>query len=756
MSLIRNLLSQVRYYLSGDPYHRDVDNRPLKDMAKNDELLVDGSDALIASQTPLAGAIAWALRGYAEENTAVGRLQYNGNLTLTLVRAIATVNTTVTTNAHPVDTARIALATAAQTLTFSAAGIAVGYSRPYSIQAQVVAEDATIPGFDPADPGTTAQFKSLFTGGVNQVKKLLFTAVAGSDQLIGPPYTFPTPVGGAFEVMRVVLGHNQTVIASQDVELTGWWEEGGGTDDDPFLTLSRAYANGIDRDLALTGNAVGDADLDTVTTVGEYSFEGLNPAQDAVKNRPFTAGVLKVRQKGVVIAQDAHSAVDGAVASRTYNGASWSTWLVITAGSGGLSDQLVHVRTDVGNTTVDTLPAGTRSLTVLGIGVGGAGNTWGQDGTARGGGGGGGGPGSAAVFTVYGDLGGFTVFSEFGTPDTPANNGWAGTDAWGGTSDGFTPLASHDSTAYAGNPFLPSMATDSFITLVDSVGRPVYQVCLPAGETGGIGKDGRYGGNKGGSGGKAGIPFEVFNLLGKGYTHEFHYAQGDYSWPGFNLVGAANELNYSFSGSKGDYKVVQAGFINAAGVFLPSRSRIVRLRGAVDDGQNVAMADTEVTVYAGPLGSTRGGPGAAWQGSRPGPLVSNQGNWDAQANPSYPTVGSGVGGTVAAGDHWTVSVPGRIGRFYYPAEYVFIARVNSPGQDISNWDHVSAGAAVVVPEHIASWAAPLLSMTTAQFPGSYGAGGIGHHYSGGPGIDPLLATAGGPGLVIIMAGKGPL
>jgi hypothetical protein len=71
--------------------------------------------------------------------------------------------------------------------------------------------------------------------------------------------------------------------------------------------------------------------------------------------------------------------------------------------------------------------------------------------------------------------------------------------------------------------------------------------------------------------------------------------------------------------------------------------------------------------------------------------LTSMGNWDASGN-TYPTVGSGAGGTVDIGDKWTITVKSTTLTDTLKVNDVIIAKIAIPGQTPSNWNHLSAAS----------------------------------------------------------------
>jgi len=66
-------------------------------------------------------------------------------------------------------------------------------------------------------------------------------------------------------------------------------------------------------------------------------------------------------------------------------------------------------------------------------------------------------------------------------------------------------------------------------------------------------------------------------------------------------------------------------------------------------------------------------------------VYQQAGSWDASGG-TFPTVGTGGGGSVQSGDVYRVSVAGTLGGVAYSVDNTFYAIVDNPGQTAGNWD----------------------------------------------------------------------
>jgi hypothetical protein len=60
------------------------------------------------------------------------------------------------------------------------------------------------------------------------------------------------------------------------------------------------------------------------------------------------------------------------------------------------------------------------------------------------------------------------------------------------------------------------------------------------------------------------------------------------------------------------------------------------------------------------------------------------GGYNASGN-QFPTIGSGPGSTVAMGNMWSITGPGQVGGVNVLVGAMIMAKVNNPGQTLSNW-----------------------------------------------------------------------
>lgn len=120
-------------------------------------------------------------------------------------------------------------------------------------------------------------------------------------------------------------------------------------DADPFtqyLLETRATANGIDADLAVT-SYLNATNLNLILSVGEYYFT------NTCSGRPFEFGLMKVwRETNSIVYQQVQGASNTGLATRYYSGGIWSDWNYYTYGSSSvniktLQDQITALQSSL-------------------------------------------------------------------------------------------------------------------------------------------------------------------------------------------------------------------------------------------------------------------------------------------------------------------------------------------------------------------------------------------------------------------------
>lgn len=194
-------LPQTRLFTSLDPYHRDVDNRPLQDLDDRDVRLAEAIDSEVSAKNVLALATGLLASGVLRPNMVVGShpltvdplsLVVNGAL---LTQQVWDAGTSVYVPALGVD-AKL------QTFTFTTP--AAGQQRPFTLAARVVTLSGTdTPWFDGA-LADTASF--------SKVGKIEWSLLVGADEVEGGLPTWPVPVSGWVPVFHVVTDSTTTFL----------------------------------------------------------------------------------------------------------------------------------------------------------------------------------------------------------------------------------------------------------------------------------------------------------------------------------------------------------------------------------------------------------------------------------------------------------------------------------------------------------------------------------------------------------------
>ena len=416
MSLIKDLITAIRYYNSLDPYHRDVDNRPLNDLGSNQGVMADGLDTGLLSQKVVSAAAGFVARGLLGENMAVGKTEISG-WNFKVKRLLAVMNKVASgTDSRLVPE----LSLWSEQLAPSGTGegvFAVGqHATLYNMYSIRVTTGQALTTKTPFYDATL----STYFPQVCEVQQAAFV-LASSTSAVPPGEPAWAALGAVasdqLEVIRILvppatLGAATAVTGSMVTHMS-YQEEGafgsssgGGTGD--FLTLPRAKQYGLSNasdsnaDNLTLVNPLLDTDLNDVLGAGVY---GLNAAQvTAAANSPksehtaqigtWGPAVLRVMPCDVILVQtltmtrhlddgagNFYEAVEEWI--RTKVSSTWSAWDLVTATK---SAPIEVYDTAAGKTVTLNRPASNKAVITL-IGAGG---------------GGGGGGGYTAVNTVVG------------------------------------------------------------------------------------------------------------------------------------------------------------------------------------------------------------------------------------------------------------------------------------------------------------------------------------------------------------------
>jgi len=313
MSLIKDLITAIRYYNSLDPYHRDVDNRPLNDLGTNQGVMADGLDTGLLSQKVVSAAAGFVARGLLGENMAVGKTEISG-WTFKVKRLLAVMNKVASgTDSRLVPE----LSLWSEQLTPSGTGegiFAVGqHATLYNMYSIRITTGLALTTKTPFYDATL----STYFPQVCEVQQAAFV-LASSTSAVPPNEGAWTALGAVasdqLEVIRILvppatLGVAPTIAGSM-VTYKSYQEEGafgssggGGTGD--FLTLPRAKQYGLSNsgtgsaDNLILVNPLTETDLDLATMAGVY---GLNGSQvTSVLHSPVTEHTAQIGTWGPAV-----------------------------------------------------------------------------------------------------------------------------------------------------------------------------------------------------------------------------------------------------------------------------------------------------------------------------------------------------------------------------------------------------------------------------------------------------------------------
>jgi len=279
MSLIKDLITAIRYYNSLDPYHRDVDNRPLNDLGTNQGVMADGLDTGLLSQKVVSAAAGFVARGLLGENMAVGKTEISG-WTFKVKRLLAVMNKVASgTDSRLVPE----LSLWSEQLAPSGTGegiFAVGqHATLYNMYSIRVTTGLALTTKTPFYDATL----STYFPQVCEVQQAAFV-LASSTSAVPPNEGAWTALGAVasdqLEVIRILvppatLGAETAVTGSMVTHMS-YQEEGGEPDPGVYLTVDRAKAYGISAieedgaDNLVLVNHLPDVDLNLVTSAGIY------------------------------------------------------------------------------------------------------------------------------------------------------------------------------------------------------------------------------------------------------------------------------------------------------------------------------------------------------------------------------------------------------------------------------------------------------------------------------------------------------
>jgi len=150
MSTTQSKLKQVRYYTNLDPYYVDVDNRPLKDIMDNMNILADQLDITKGSFN--RGSLAAASIGvqFSANEGFVGNLYFPGGLSLNVLFGYLIQSVPYDNNNTFFRVPTMAVHDSPTNLTNVAAPVTAGKNIKYLLQGYMEEADATsiVPGVD--------------------------------------------------------------------------------------------------------------------------------------------------------------------------------------------------------------------------------------------------------------------------------------------------------------------------------------------------------------------------------------------------------------------------------------------------------------------------------------------------------------------------------------------------------------------------------------------------------------------------------
>lgn len=186
-------LPETRLFTSLDPYHRDVDNRPLQDLDDRDTRLAEAVDSEVSAKNVLALAVGLLAAGVLQTNKVVGSQPLTITpLTLTVGMSLLTQQVWDGGVSAYAPTLGVDLKSRDFTFTTPAAT----FQRPHTIAARVSPlSGVDTPWFDGSLADTVA---------FSKVGNIEWTLLTGVDEAEGVEPTWPVPVSGWVPVFHVV------------------------------------------------------------------------------------------------------------------------------------------------------------------------------------------------------------------------------------------------------------------------------------------------------------------------------------------------------------------------------------------------------------------------------------------------------------------------------------------------------------------------------------------------------------------------
>lgn len=196
-------LPETRLFTSLDPYHRDVDNRPLQDLDDRDTRLAEAVDSEVSAKNVLALAVGLLTSGVLQSNKVVGT---QGLVVTPLTLHVGGCLLTQQVWDAGTSTSVPALGVDAKSHDFPFTAPAATFQRPFTLAAQVVPLSGTdVPWFD----GTLAD-----TAGFSKVGKIDWALITGADEPEGTSPTWPSPLSGWVPVFHVLTTSTTTTLVN--------------------------------------------------------------------------------------------------------------------------------------------------------------------------------------------------------------------------------------------------------------------------------------------------------------------------------------------------------------------------------------------------------------------------------------------------------------------------------------------------------------------------------------------------------------
>lgn len=368
MSLINSLLTAIRYFNSLDPYHRDVDNRPLGDLGGNQDIIADGLDTGILSQKIVSMATGFVARGLLGQNMGVGKTEISGwNFRIRRLLAVVGADASGTDPRQVPEVSlwseQLAPSGNAEGM-FTMAQASTSYNL-YSIRVTVgQALTATTPFYD-------GSLNTYFPN-VCEVQQASFALAAGSSPT--PPSAGTWAALGAVgsnqvEILRILVppatlgvltGLSDSMITSVAYREEGFVTASSGSGGD-FLTVDRANVYGLSNssdansDNLVLVNPLPETDLNLLVNAAKYGVAAASVP--LLTNSPITqhtaqigtwgSGCLEVTPVDAYIVQTmtltrnmpslgASTYLAREIWAREKTSGTWSLWSLIATSRGGV------------------------------------------------------------------------------------------------------------------------------------------------------------------------------------------------------------------------------------------------------------------------------------------------------------------------------------------------------------------------------------------------------------------------------------